>query len=74
VSWCASTPAQFWADFQGGDYPGTEGATTRTFRTLHGYVNTLRAILEYAIATNDPRLKMFVRDGYEWRGRAGSPH
>ena len=61
------TKPQFWADFQGGDYPGTEGADHAHFQGhWHGYVNTLRAILEYAIATNDPRLKMFVRDGYEW--------
>jgi hypothetical protein len=31
----------------------------------------LRAILSYAIATNDPRLKAFVRDGYEWARQAG---
>jgi hypothetical protein len=38
---------------------------------LHGYINTLRAILEYALATNDARLKAFVRDGYEWTRQAG---
>jgi hypothetical protein len=31
----------------------------------------LRAILEYAIATNDPKLKAFVRDGYEWQRQVG---
>jgi len=33
---------------------------------FYGHVNSLRAILEYAIATNDVQLKAFVRDGYEW--------
>ena len=66
------TKPQFWADFPGGEYPGTEGAEHAHFQGhWHGYVNTLRAILEYAIATNDPRLKMFVRDGYEWARQSG---
>jgi hypothetical protein len=64
------TKPQFWADFQ--DYPGTMGAEHAHFQGhWHGYVNTLRAILEYAIATNDPRLKTFVRDGYEWARQSG---
>ena len=32
----------------------------------HGYINTLRAILDYAVAVNDSRLMLFVREGYEW--------
>jgi hypothetical protein len=66
------TKPQFWADYQGGDYPGTQGSDHAHFQGhWHGYVNTLRAILEYAIATSDPRLMMFVRDGYEWARQSG---
>ena len=61
------TKPQFWADWEKGDYPGIVGAEHAHWRGhLHGHANTLRAILEYAIATNDSRLKQFVRDGYEW--------
>jgi hypothetical protein len=63
---------QFWADFKGGEYPATEGPEHAHFQGhWHGYVNTLRAILEYAIAANDPQLKAFVRDGYEWARQSG---
>jgi hypothetical protein len=66
------TQPQFWADFKGGEYPGTVGTEHAHFQGhWHGYVNALRAILEYAIATNDPRLKTFVRDGYEWARQSG---
>ena len=61
------TKAKFWADYQNGDYPGVVGSEHAHWRGhLHGHANTLRAILEYAIATNDTRLMGFVRDGYEW--------
>ncbi|OFX17983.1 MAG: hypothetical protein A2Z18_07880 [Armatimonadetes bacterium RBG_16_58_9] len=61
------TKPKFWADWKGGEYPGVNGAEHAHWNGhLHGHANTLRAILEYAIATNDPRLKQFVRDGYEW--------
>jgi hypothetical protein len=61
------TKPQFWADWEGGDYPGVVGAEHAHWTGhFHGYINTLRAILEYAIATNDSRLKAFARDGYEW--------
>ncbi len=33
---------------------------------FHGTLAALRAILEYALAADDYRLKSFVRDGYEW--------
>ena len=66
------TKPQFWADFKGGEYPQTVGTEHAHFQGhWHGYVNTLRAILEYAIATNDPRLMAFVRDGYEWARQSG---
>ena len=38
---------------------------------FHGHINTLRAILEYAISTNDAGLKAFVRSGYEWARSRG---
>ena len=61
------TKPKFWADWEKGNYPGIVGAEHAHWRGhLHGHVNTLRAILEYAIATNDTRLKQFARDGYEW--------
>ena len=61
------TKPQFWADWEKGEYPGIVGAEHAHWRGhLHGHVNVLRAILEYAIATNDTRLMNFVRDGYEW--------
>jgi hypothetical protein len=40
---------------------------------LHGHVNTLRAILEYALAVDDAQLKGFARDGYEWARQALLP-
>jgi hypothetical protein len=33
---------------------------------LHGHVAQLRAILEYAITTNNDQLRQFARDGYEY--------
>ncbi len=61
------TKPEFWADWKGGEYPGVVGAEHAHWTGhYHGHVNTLRAILEYAIAANDSRLKQFVRDGYEW--------
>jgi len=61
------TKPKFWADAENGDYPGVVGAEHAHWTGhFHGHINTLRAILEYAIATNDSRLKSFVRDGYAW--------
>lgn len=61
------TKHKFWADWQGGEYPNVVGAEHAHWTGhWHGYVTTLRAILEYAIAINDSHLKQFVRDGYEW--------
>jgi len=61
------TKPQFWADVETGEYPLTIGAEHAHWQGhLHGHANTLRAVLEYAIVTNDSRLKAFVRDGYEW--------
>jgi hypothetical protein len=40
---------------------------------FHGHTMALRGILEYAIATNDPRLKDFVRSGYEYARAFGIP-
>ncbi len=58
---------KFWADWEKGEYPGVSGAEHAHWQGhYHGYMYVLRAILEYAVATNDSRLKQFVRDGYEW--------
>ncbi len=58
---------QFWADWSKGDYPGVVGADHAHWQGhWHGHLNTLRAILDYAVATGDTRLMAFVRDGYEW--------
>jgi hypothetical protein len=66
------TKPKFWADWKAGEYPGVVGAEHAHWDGhFHGYVNTLRAVLEYAIAANDSRLKAFVRDGYEWTRQAG---
>ena len=66
------TKPKFWADWKGGEYPRVEGAEHAHWQGhWHGYINTLRAIFEYAIATNDERLKEFVRDGYEWARQKG---
>lgn len=66
------TKPQFWADNEKGDYPGVVGSEHAHWRGhLHGHVNVLRAILEYALVANDVHLKSFVRDGYEW-GRQNS--
>ncbi len=61
------TKPKFWADWKGGEYPGVVGAEHAHWTGhYHGHMYVLRAILEYAIAANDSRLKQFVRDGYEW--------
>lgn len=61
------TKPRFWADTKGGDYPNVMGAEHAHWHGhFYGHINTLRAILEYAIATSDVQLKGFVRDGYEW--------
>jgi len=63
---------KYWADWKEGEYPGVVGAEHAHWQGhFHGHINTLRAILEYAIVTNDARLKAFVRDGYEWARQAG---
>ncbi len=62
---------KFWADFPGGEYPGVVGAEHAHWQGhLHGYVNALRSILDYAVVTNDTRLMLFVREGYEWARQA----
>ncbi len=62
---------KFWADWKGGEYPGVIGAEHAHWDGhFHGYANALRSILDYAVATNDARLKAFVRDGYEWSRQA----
>ncbi|MBI4586461.1 MAG: hypothetical protein HY717_20820 [Planctomycetes bacterium] len=63
---------KFWLYWKGGagEYPGVVGSDHAHWEAHYtGAINTLRAILEYAIATNDPRLKEFARDGYEWGRR-----
>ena len=63
---------KFWADSKSGDYPFVNGADHAHWQGhFHGHVNTLRAILEYALATDDKRLMEFVRDGYEWSRQVG---
>lgn len=58
---------QFWADYEKGDYPGVVGAEhAHWVGHFQGHVNALRSILDYCVVTNDSRLKLFVRDGYEW--------
>jgi hypothetical protein len=63
---------QFWADWRGGDYPLVHAAEHAHWQGhFHGYVNTLRAILDYAVVVNDQRLREFARDGYEWSRQVG---
>ena len=58
----------------GSDYPDVIGAEHAHWQGhYHGYVNTLRAILDYALVANDSQLKAFVRDGYEWTRQAAFP-
>jgi hypothetical protein len=66
------TKPKFWADWEGGEYPHVAGAEHAHWQGhFHGHLQTLKAILRYAIATNDERLKEFIRDGYEWARQAG---
>ena len=64
-----------WQQFpakSGSEYPDVIGAEHAHWQGhLHGHINTLRAILEYALAANDSQLKAFVRDGYEWTRQSG---
>ena len=65
---------QFWSDYEAGDYPSVVGQQHAHWTGhLHGHVNTLRAILEYALAVDDAQLKGFARDGYEWARQALLP-
>ncbi len=61
------TMPKFWADYQGGDYPEIAGADHAHW-TGHpcGHINVLRAILDEALASQDPRLMLFAKEGYEW--------
>jgi hypothetical protein len=66
------TKPKFWADWKDGEYPGVVGAEHAHWQGhFHGHINTLRAILQYAVEVDDPELKLFVRDGYEWARQAG---
>jgi len=63
---------KFWADFYSDQKQRTLYAQHAHWEGhLHGHVNALRAILEYALAANDVRLQQFVRDGYEWTRQRG---
>ena len=58
---------KLWADWEKGDYPDVIGAEHAHWQGhWHGHINVLRAILDYAVVTNNSRLKLFARDGYEW--------
>jgi hypothetical protein len=61
------TKPKLWADWDRGEYPLVAGADHAHWQGhFHGYVNTLRAILDYADAVHDARLMAFAREGYEW--------
>ena len=64
------TKPKFWADWKNGEYPEIVGAEHAHWNGhWYGHINTLRAILDYAVATNDTRLMLFAREGYEWARR-----
>ncbi len=64
------TKPKFWADSGSGDFPAVIGAENAHWRGhVTGHLNTLRAILNYAIAANDTQLMEFCRAGYEWARR-----
>lgn len=64
------TKPKFWADWEKGDYPGVVGAEHAHWRGhWHGHINTLRAILDYAVITGDTRLMAFVREVMNGRAR-----
>jgi len=66
------TKPKFWADWEASECPGVVGAEhAHWWGHFHGHVNTLRAILEYALAANNAKLKEFVRDGYQWMRQKG---
>jgi hypothetical protein len=62
--------AKFWgAD---ADMAASVGAQRAHFKGhFHGNLAALRGLLDYALVANDPRLKYFVRDGYEWARQHG---
>jgi hypothetical protein len=60
------TKPKFWADWKGGEYPGVVGAEHAHWRGHWLHMCALRSILEYADIVDDVRLKLFVREGYEW--------
>lgn len=65
------TKPKFWADWPGGEYPGVVGAENAHWRGhWQGYMDTLKSIMNYTTATNDPRLQLFVREAYEWGRQA----
>jgi hypothetical protein len=58
---------RFWADYPQGDYPSVIGSDHAHWTGhFHGTINILQGIVQHGVATNDPRLKLFARDGYEW--------
>ena len=60
---------KFWADFTSG--PAAEHASFGMDGHSCGHANAIRSILEYALTSNDSRLKLFAREGYEWVRRYG---
>ncbi|MBI4474004.1 MAG: hypothetical protein HY646_15150, partial [Acidobacteria bacterium] len=62
---------QFWADDALAETVGTERAHWRGH--FHGHLTAFRALLRYAVATDDQKLKEFVRAGYEYAHNFGIP-
>jgi hypothetical protein len=56
--------ANLWEERDGNGHPGVEHGLWAGH--VHGNLNTLQALLELALATNDSRLKQIVRQGYEY--------
>jgi hypothetical protein len=61
---------KFWGHPQ--DPNPSAGAQRAHFKGhLHGTLAALRGILDYAVIANEPEIKYFVRDGYEWVRQKG---
>ena len=57
-----------------GELPSVRGGFHAHYRGhIHGHLALLRAILNYAEAAGDPKLKQFARDGYEYTRNFGCP-
>ncbi len=53
--------------------PATGARRGHFWGHFHGNLCALRGMFDYALLANDSRLKLFVRDAYDWARQNGIP-